>query len=74
MILLWLIIALNILICYVYASNKVFPLFFMMAEIIYALSIIAEDELMIILLLVFSVLYNFFMIIEQKHKRFDKNE
>lgn len=68
MILLIIMIALNILICYMHYSNRVFPILFMLSEIVYGLSILEESELFIILIILFCVIYNMFIIIEQNRR------
>lgn len=53
-----LMIGLNILVNYLYKRNLVFPLLFMLFEIIYAISIISINEIYILFLLVFGIVYN----------------
>lgn len=69
MILLILLIALNIIVCSLNPHNKVFPVFFIMSTLSYGISIIAESELYIALLMLFCTIYNIFMILEQKRRR-----
>lgn len=61
-----LMIGLNILINYLYRKNIVFPILFVVFEIIYALSIVTIDELYVVFLLSFSIIYNLLIIIELK--------
>ena len=57
-----LIIALNIYIVKNYQYNRFFPAIFMLFEIVYAMSIIATNELLVMILLMLIVIYNFFVI------------
>lgn len=55
-------IILNIVIVNLYKYNKYFPGIFMIINIIYGISIIAENEIFVMLLLVFSTMYNIFLL------------
>lgn len=68
MILLIILIALNLLVCYMHSMNKVFPILFMLSEIIYGFSILNESELFIIFIIIFCIVYNMFIIIDQNKK------
>lgn len=68
MILLLILIAMNILICYLYRKNNIFPILFMLSTIIYGMTIIAENELYIIFMILFSIVYNMLIIREIRNE------
>lgn len=63
-ILMLLMIGLNVLIVYLYEDNALFPILFMIFEIIFGLSIVAENEIYVIFMIAFSVFYNVLTSIE----------
>lgn len=70
MILFLILIALNILICYLYHKNVVFPILFMLSELIFGMSIIAENELYVIFMILFCVIYNMLIINEIRSEKY----
>lgn len=65
-----LLIALNLVVCYTYKFNKFFPVLFSMFGIIYGLSIIELNELFVSFCMIFCVLYNLFVINEQRSYKY----
>lgn len=66
-----LMIVLNLLVCYLHPKNRVFPVMFMLFEIIYVFNLIIPPppvltDVGFAFLLTFFILYNTFMIISQR--------
>jgi len=59
-------ITLNILINYLYRDNIVFPTFFALFEILFAISIISLNELFLVFCLVFAIIYNLLIVVNMK--------
>ena len=69
-IMLFLMIGLNILVCYIYRYNKYFPIIFMIFNSIFALSLIEFNEIFVVFCVTFIIMYNFFIIEEQRRYRY----
>lgn len=63
-----LMIGMNILIDYLYRENILFPSLFLIFEIVFGISIITINEIYVVFLMFFGVIYNGLLIFERRGK------